>query len=44
MNKKSPGEAEGMQISFKEILKGQIFNSQGKELRTMTISRKAWLI
>ena len=91
MNKKSPGEAEGMQISFKESLEGQIFNLQGKEdlegdiiklkisgdgtcigkrlklhskqkkkmqwmkraimsllhlrqLRTMTISRKAWLI
>ena len=31
MNKKSPGEAEGMQISFKESLEGQIFNLQGKE-------------
>ena len=30
MNKKSPGGAEGMQISFKESLKGQIFNLQGK--------------
>ena len=31
MNKKSPGEAEGMQISFRESLEGQIFNLQGKE-------------
>ena len=31
MNKKSPGETEGMQISFKESLEGQIFNLQGKE-------------
>ena len=31
MNKKSPGETEGMQISFKESLEGQMFNLQGKE-------------
>ena len=31
MNKKSPEEAESMQISFKESLEGQIVNLQGKE-------------
>ena len=31
MKKKSPEEAEGMQISFRESLEGQIFNLQGKE-------------